>query len=126
MSSDTDSRRSRSVSRSADAPAPPPWIEAVANGVVLRVHAQPGAARSRVAGTHGDAIKVQIRARPVDGAANRELIAILADALAMRRAAVSLVAGVQGREKRVSVVGLDAAAAWARLAPFVDKGGSPD
>jgi uncharacterized protein (TIGR00251 family) len=104
----------------------PPWIAATSDGVVIRVHAQPGAARSRIAGIHGDALKIQVRARPVEGAANRALVDVLAEALAVRPTAVTVVAGARGREKRLAVTGLDVAAACARLAPFVDKAGTPD
>ena len=104
----------------------PPWITATSDGVVIRVHAQPGAARSRITGTHGDALKIQVRARPVEGAANRALAEVLAEALGVRPADVRVVAGTRGREKRLAVAGLDVAAACARLAPFVDKGGTPD
>lgn len=105
---------------------PPAWIAATPDGVVIRVHARPGAARSRIVGTHGDALKIQVHARPVEGAANRALVDVLAEALAVRPAAVTLVAGARGREKRLAVAGLDVASACARLAPFVDKGGTPD
>jgi hypothetical protein len=104
----------------------PAWLEAAAGGVVIRIHAQPGAARSRIVGTHGDALKVQVQARPVEGAANRAVVAVLAEALAVRPAGVSVIGGTRGRAKRVAVDGLDVATAWARLAPFVDKGRSPD
>lgn len=99
----------------------PGWIAAVPGGVALVVRAQPGAARARVVGLHGGALKVAVRARPIDGAANRELVAVLADALAVRPAAVSVVSGARGRDKRIRVDGIDAATAAARLAPFVDK-----
>jgi uncharacterized protein len=113
------------VSPPADSPGPPAWIEAVAGGVMIRVHVQPGARRSRIVGVHGDALKVAVQARPVEGAANRAVVALLAEALAVRPAQVSL-AGAQSRAKRVAVDGVDVATAWARLAPFVDKGGTPD
>ena len=99
---------------------------AAADGVVVRVHAQPGASRSRVAGLHGGALKIQVRARPVEGAANREIEVVLASALAVRPAAVGVESGAHGREKRVRVAGLDVATVVARLAPFVDKGGGAD
>lgn len=108
----------------------PPWIAATPDGVVIRVHAQPGAARSRIVGihggTHGDALKIQVHARPVEGAANQALVRVLAEALAVRPAAVTVAAGARGREKRLAVTGIDVAAACARLAPFVDKAGTPD
>jgi hypothetical protein len=93
---------------------------------VLHVHAQPGASRSRIAGLHGGAVKVQVRARPVEGAANRELVGILADALAVAPAHVTVEAGARGRRKRVRVVGLDPATVAARMAPFVDKAQGAD
>lgn len=98
-----------------------PWLAAVSGGVVLVVRAQPGASRGRVVGVHGDALKVQVRARPIEGAANRELVAVLAEALAVRPAAVTVVGGEHGRTKRVRIEGLDEATVAARLAPFVDK-----
>jgi uncharacterized protein YggU (UPF0235/DUF167 family) len=45
----------------------------------------------------------------VEGAANRALINAVADALGVRRSAVSLVAGERSREKLVEVIGLDRA-----------------
>jgi uncharacterized protein YggU (UPF0235/DUF167 family) len=51
---------------------------------------------------------------------------VLAEALAVRPARVTLVGGAHGREKRVAVDELDVATAWARLAPFVDKGKGAD
>ena len=106
--------------------AEPAWLVPATGGVVLVVRAQPGASRARVAGVHGDALKVQVRARPVEGAANRELVAVLAEALAVRPAALSIVGGEHGRAKRVRVDGLDAPTVAARLAPFVDKAPDPD
>jgi uncharacterized protein len=126
MSLRSGSRPPRPAASSADLAGAPPWIEPVAGGVVLRVHAQPGAARTRIAGRHGDAVKVQVHARPVDGAANRELVALVAAALAVRPAAVSVVSGAHGREKRLRVEGVDVALVTARLAPFVDKAPGAD
>jgi uncharacterized protein YggU (UPF0235/DUF167 family) len=67
-----------------------------------------------------------VRSRPVDGAANRELVAVVADALSVRVAAVSVVSGAHGREKRLRVEGIDVATAVARLQPFVDKAEAGD
>jgi uncharacterized protein (TIGR00251 family) len=123
MSSRCGSPPRRSASSSPDVPG---WLAAAPDGVVVRVHAQPGASRAGVTGVHGSALKVKVRARPVDGAANDELVLVLAVALAVRPDAVAIASGATGREKRVHVRGLDVASAWARLAPFVDKGGGPD
>ena len=126
MSSRSGSPPRRPPSSSAERPSAPAWIAAVPGGVVLRLRARPGASRACVAGLQGDAVKVQLRARPVEGAANRELVAVLAEALAVRPAAVALVAGERGRDKRARIDGLDVATALARLAPFFDKGWGAD
>lgn len=72
---------------------------------MLLVHVQPRAPRTEVVGRHGDAIKIRLRAPPVDGAANEELLRFLAERLGVARAALRLVAGESGRRKRVAVVG---------------------
>jgi uncharacterized protein (TIGR00251 family) len=107
-------------------PAETPWLVPVDGGVVVRVHARPGRSRSRIVGLHGDALKIELHARPVEGAANRELIAVLADALAVRPATLEVTAGARGREKRIRASGLDPDTARTRLARFVDKPQAPD
>jgi len=70
---------------------------------VLAVHAQPGAARTEVAGTHGDALKVRIAARAVDGRANDTLRRFLADAFGTPLRNVTLVRGESSRDKVVRI-----------------------
>jgi len=70
------------------------------------VHVVPRARVSEVAGRHGDAIRIRLAAPPVDGAANAELIRILAARLGVPRSAVSITRGATGRRKTVSVVGI--------------------
>ena len=90
-------------------------IEATPDGVVITVRVIPRAARSGLAGTRGDAILVRLQAPPVEGAANEALVEVLAGALQVPKRAVSIVAGDRSRQKRVKVVGIDAATAAARL-----------
>lgn len=54
-------------------------------------------------------------APPIDGDANRAVIALLARALGVRPAALSIVQGVRGRDKLVRVDGLSRADVDARL-----------
>jgi uncharacterized protein len=70
------------------------------------VRAHPGASRTDAA-WDGAVLHVRVTARAVEGAANRALIQAVADALGVRRSAVSLVAGERSREKLVEVIGLD-------------------
>lgn len=100
----------------------------VPGGCLLRVHVQPGASRVGVAGVHGDALRIRVRARPVDGAANRELLQVLADALGIRSTAIAIESGAQARRKRLRLTGIAADAVRTRLGGLgsVDKGGACD
>ncbi|HEY8524701.1 MAG TPA: DUF167 domain-containing protein [Acidimicrobiales bacterium] len=71
--------------------------------VVLTVHVQPGAARSGVAGRHGDAVKVRVAAPPEGGRANAAVVELVAAGLGVRRSDVELLAGKTGRRKRLLV-----------------------
>ena len=71
--------------------------------ITFHVYVVPRASRSEIAGEHNGALRVRIAAPPVDGAANRELIAVLAKALHVPRSAVAIDAGHNSRTKRVTV-----------------------
>ena len=91
------------------------WVQRSASGVFLQVRVTPRAARAGIAGVRGGALAVRLTAPPVEGAANRELVAVLARALAVRPAAVAITSGARGRQKRVRVEGLDPEAVRARV-----------
>lgn len=57
----------------------------------------------------GPVLHVWVTARAVEGAANRVLIQAVAEALGVRRSAVSLAAGERSRDKRIEVIGIDPA-----------------
>ena len=86
------------------------WLVADELGVTLRLHIQPGAKKTEVAGLHGEALKIRLAAPPVDGKANACLIAFLADRFGVARSAVSLLGGDSSRAKRIHVKGIGAAA----------------
>ncbi|MBV9950014.1 MAG: DUF167 domain-containing protein [Myxococcales bacterium] len=81
----------------------------------FEVAARPLASRSRVAGTRGPALVVQLAAPPVDGAANAELLETLSAALSIPRRQLSLVRGERSRTKLVEVRGLSAEEIRGRL-----------
>ena len=86
---------------------------------MLRIHVRPGASRAGVTGMQGDALAVRVAARPVDGAANREVLAVMARALGVGTSAVELASGSRARDKRVLVRGLSPAGARRKLAPLL-------
>lgn len=93
------------------------WCRRAADGsLTLSLHIQPGAKKTKVAGLHGDALKLRLAAPPVDGKANAALLAFVADLLDLPRSAVTLKSGQASRQKVVAVSGAPADAE-ARLLP---------
>jgi uncharacterized protein len=86
-------------------------------GITLRVRVQPRASRDALGGEREGALVVRLTAPPVAGAANEALSRFLGKALGVAPSAVRVVSGAAGRNKRVSVAGLDAATARERLLP---------
>jgi uncharacterized protein len=78
----------------------------VAARVQLRV--SPRGSRNEVTGRHGDAWKLRVTAPPEGGRANDEVAALLSEALGVRRADVTLVAGASSRDKVVEITGVTA------------------
>ncbi|KPK82504.1 MAG: hypothetical protein AMS25_02200 [Gemmatimonas sp. SM23_52] len=74
--------------------------------VRFAVRVQPRAARTELVGVHGDALKIRVMAPPVEGAANAELIAFLAERLGVPKSAVQVRRGARGRDKLVEVEGI--------------------
>lgn len=81
-------------------------LRATSEGVLITVRVVPRAARSGLAGIREDALLVRLNAAPVDGAANAQLIEVLADALGVPRRAVSIAVGERSRRKTVLIRGL--------------------
>ena len=84
-------------------------------GLTLRVRVQPRASRDAHAGEREGALVVRLTAPPVEGAANEALSRFLGKALGVAPSAVRVVSGTTGRNKVVSVAGLDAATVRERL-----------
>jgi uncharacterized protein (TIGR00251 family) len=88
----------------------PAWLAHEGDRCVISIHAQPGAKRTEVAGTHGETLKIRVQAPPVEGAANAALIKFLAKALGVRQRDVEILSGERSRDKRVAVANVEAAA----------------
>lgn len=89
------------------------------DGVVVAVHAQPGAGRTEVVGRHGDAVKIRVAVPPEKGRANEALAKVLAQELGVKPAAVSIISGESSRTKRFKVAGVDLETALGLLEPLL-------
>ena len=75
-------------------------------GAAFPVRVIPRASRNEIEGVIGNALKVRVTAPPVEGAANKALIELLAERLKIRKSQIEIVAGQTSRHKMISVVGL--------------------
>ena len=80
-------------------------FDEVDDGLVLRLHVQPGAGRTQVTGTFGTALKVKVAAPPEAGRANEAVIKLLAESLDVVAKTIELQAGDKSRSKTVLVRG---------------------
>ena len=67
------------------------------------------ASRSEIVGEYDGALKVRIAAKPVEGAANRELQRLLAKIFKLPQNAVEIIAGTNSKRKVVRIDGADRA-----------------
>jgi hypothetical protein len=86
----------------------PPWLAAGSQGgSEITLHVQPGASRSELAGLHGDALKLRVSARAVEGAANAAVLEFVARWLGVPKRDLKLLRGDKSRRKTI----------WAPLPP---------
>jgi uncharacterized protein (TIGR00251 family) len=78
------------------------------NALVFTVRVVPRASKSEIAGSHDGALKVRVASPPIDGAANAELVKLLAKTFGVARSAVEILSGQSARTKQVKIAGLSA------------------
>ena len=81
-------------------------LSLVKGGVRIAVRVVTRAARAGIAGMRDGDLLVRLNAPPVEGAANAELIEVIANALGVSKRSVSIAAGEQSRRKIVHVSGV--------------------
>ena len=79
-------------------------------GALIAVKVIARASKPGVAGIRDGAVLVRLSAAPVDGAANAELVDVIAGALGVPKRAITITAGSTSRRKTLQVAGMTAAA----------------
>jgi len=77
--------------------------------LTLSLHVQPGARTTEWAGRHGEAVRLRVAARAVDGKANRACVDFIAECAGVAPSAVTLVGGERSRGKRFRIDGISPA-----------------
>lgn len=94
----------------------PPWLKEVEGGVSIEIVVQPRASRTRLVGEHGDRLKLQITAPPVDGEANAAIVDYFSSIFRIPKRDVEIASGLTGKRKMVRLVGVDGETAERLLA----------
>ena len=81
----------------------PRYIRFTGKRLLLDLLVSPGAQRSEVVGILGDRIKIKVKAPPEDGAANREVVRLLASSLDLSPRDIWLARGTSSRQKTVAI-----------------------
>ncbi len=72
----------------------------------LTLHVQPNARQNEVLGFEEGILRLKIAAPPVDGKANKELIAFLSKRLGVSKSSINIDHGQTGKNKVISIIGL--------------------
>lgn len=91
--------------------------------LMLCVRVQPGAKRSAIEGIVNGELQIRLSARPVEGAANRALIELLAYTLDVPKGSVELLTGHTSRSKLVRIAVEDSREALRNLQIWSIAGG---
>jgi len=95
--------------------------------ISITVRVIPRASKPGIAGTRDGALLVRLQSPPVEGAANSELVEVIASAFDVPKRDVEIVSGEHSKLKRVEIAGIDDRRAAAALQSLgVDPGGLSD
>jgi uncharacterized protein (TIGR00251 family) len=103
-------------------PVSRPWHRWQGETLILSVRVQPRAAVDEIVGPRDGRLRVRVTAPPVDDAANRRVVVLLARELGTAKSAVRILAGASAREKRVAVEGPRRHPPWLPRGTDSDRG----
>ena len=93
-------------------------------GAALTIRVTPRARKTEIGGVLDDGtLRVRVAEPPVEGKANKALIAFLAKVLGIRKNKVEIVAGEKGLDKIISVLEMPAEEAEQRINNWIESQG---
>lgn len=91
-------------------------------GSAMAVHVTPRSRKNELTAISSDGtLRVRLTAPPVEGAANKALLDLLANILGVRSNTLEIIAGEKGKDKIISVVDLDAHTVEERVNKYLQK-----
>jgi len=74
--------------------------------LTLKIKVEPRSSKSAIVGPYGDALKVKLTSPPVEGKANKELIALLSKELKIPKKDIEIISGQSSKNKVLKIIGL--------------------
>jgi len=78
-------------------------LQDISGKVVLSVRLIPKASRDKIVGEYNEALKIQLTAPPVEGAANMALLKFLAKKLRLKNSQLALISGERSKDKKIVI-----------------------
>jgi uncharacterized protein (TIGR00251 family) len=75
-------------------------------GLVINVKVEPRSSRAGITGPYGEGLRIRLTSPPVEGRANKELVAILAKEFGIKKSDVEILSGKKSKNKRVKLTGV--------------------
>jgi uncharacterized protein (TIGR00251 family) len=82
-------------------------VTATPEGLLFTVHVQPRASRSEICGAKEGELRLRLTSPPVEDAANKQCVDLIAKTLGVAKSKVSIKSGAKSRHKVVKVEGVD-------------------
>lgn len=85
-----------------------PYLSTMSDGsLLMQLHVQPKASKSRMVGLHDGCLKLAVSAPPEEGKANKQVVKLLSAQFGVSGRDIVLKSGFQSRRKQVIVKGID-------------------
>lgn len=83
-----------------------PFVEELPDGLKINVRVLPRASKNEIGEIVEGALRIKLTAPPVEGLANKQLVAFLSKEWKIPKSRIEILAGTKGRQKRIFFRGL--------------------
>ncbi|MCL4490404.1 MAG: DUF167 domain-containing protein [Nitrospirae bacterium] len=77
------------------------------DGIIIEVKVIPRSSKREIAGVVDNIVKVKLTAPPVEGAANEQLIELLAEKFGVKKSSVVIIKGGSSKLKTIKITGVE-------------------
>ncbi|MGE5894934.1 MAG: DUF167 domain-containing protein [bacterium] len=79
----------------------------VEGGIIIEIRVAPRSSRAGIVSVSEKSVKVKLTSAPVDNAANRQLVELLAEEFRVKKSSIKIVRGEKSKNKLIKIEGID-------------------